>query len=136
MEKVIDISKDNHILKVVVRKEFIEVTVILPQDLYFQVLLKSDCRGFDSRFDYERYVINDFKQHIFNDELPFITNFTYAQEKFEYMKTHNIDIHNDNNNGWFKTVCFDITSKYSADDIISYINKKSDEFSSQKYIIP
>lgn len=136
MERVIDIKKNNHQIKVTVRDNIIEVMTILPEDLYFMVIMGARRNPNGDRFDYERFVINDFMRHIFNESKPFMHQFTYAQEMSDYMTSKGLKCANDNNNGWFKTICFDINVSNSVNDILAYIEKKSKEFETKSYRLP
>ena len=135
MEKTIE--KKTHLMSIKEHANFIEVTTILPQDLYMRVVMRSfdlESRSIN-RFDYERFVINDFKQHIFDEDYIGMHNFTYPDEFYQYMSSKGQSVEKERNE-WFKKVCFD-TNIVNKDSIYKYIEQKSEQFEKKNsYIIP
>jgi hypothetical protein len=134
MEK--SFQRKNHSIKIETYSNFIKVNVYLSSDLYFDVVITSQSKGSAQKYDYERFVLNDFKQHVFNESYPGQIHFSYAEEFYEYMKSKGIDVENGNNNGWYNTVCFEKSSMCSEQTLLNYIEQKSATFESVSYRIP
>lgn len=136
MERELSIKKGNHTLGVTIYDKLVKVSVYLSSDLYFDVVIRSQTKPGVNPYDYERFVLNDFKMHVFNEKHPAIVHFTYADEMYEYMKSNGIDVERGNNNGWYNSLCFEMSSVNTEQSILQYIEKKSSEFSTKSYQIP
>ena len=132
MENTFKISKKNHTLNVVVYPDFVEVTVFMSDDDYFNVTLNSGRMGATARAEYERTALRDFAKSIFNENVPFQRIFSSALELYEYKDRHGIKVANNHGNEWYKKVCFDISAQNTEKKIIDYIEKKSGEFAKTK----
>ena len=128
-------EKRNHTLAIEVFDSFIKVRTFLSSDLYFQVVVKSQSKG-PQKYDYERFILNDFKNHIFNEPYDGKNDFTFSSELYDFMKKRGIEIEDNNNNGWFNTVCFDLRNGKTKEQILEYIKGKSNSFEKQTYKIP
>lgn len=104
--------------------------------MYFDVVITSQSKSSAQKYDYERFVLNDFKQHVFNEFYPGQIHFSYAEEFYEYMKSKGINVENGNNNGWYNTVCFEKSLMCSELTLLNYIEQKSAAFESVVYRIP
>ena len=136
MEQLVNIEKKNHSLKLTVREDFVEVVALLSKEQYLHLSMKSTRLAANARAVYERTVYCDFVRHIFNEPAPYIHLFSTPAELYDYMALHGIKVASNNGNGWFKTVCFDISKQNTKAKIRAYIDKKSDEFEKQEYRLP
>ena len=132
MEQGIRIEKKNHRLNVAVNQEFVEVTVFMSDDDYFNVTLNSSRMSATARAEYERTALRDFAKSIFNGNVAYQRIFSSALEMYEYKDRFGIKVPNNNGNEWFKKVCFDISPQNTAESILAYIEKKSDEFAKKR----
>lgn len=128
MEQEFRIEKKNHRLIVSPFQDFVEVTVFMSDDGFFDVTLNSSRMSATARAEYERTALRDFAKSIFNENVPFQRIFSSALEMYEYKDRFGIKVPNNNGNEWFKKVCFDISKQNTEKKILDYIGKKSDEF--------
>lgn len=136
MEQLVNIEKKNHSLKVTVREDFVEAVVLLSKEQYLHLSMKSTRMPVAARAVYERTVYCDFVRHLFNEPAPYIHLFSSPAEMFDHKALHGIKVVNNNGNGWYRTVCFDISKQHTKAQILAYINKKSEEFEKQEYRLP
>ena len=132
MDQEIRIEKKNHRLNVAVYPDFVEVTVFMSDDDYFNVTLNSGRMSATARAEYERTALRDFAKSIFNENVPFQRIFSSALELYEYKDRHGIKVANNHGNEWFKKVCFDISAQNNEKSIKAYIEKKSNEFATAR----
>jgi len=132
MEQEIRIEKKNHRLNVTVYPDFVEVTVFMSDDDYFNVTLNSSRMSSTARAEYERTALRDFAKSIFNGNVAYQRIFSSALEMYEYKDRFGIKVPNNNGNEWFKKVCFDISAQNTGKSILAYIGKKSDEFAKKR----
>ena len=132
MEQEIRIEKKNHRLIVKGYEDFVEATVLMSDDEYFNVTLNSARMSATARAEYERTALRDFAKSIFNENVPFQRIFSSALEMYEYKDRHGVKVANNNGNEWFKKVCFDISGQNTEKSILAYIEKKSNEFAKAK----
>ena len=128
MEQEFRIEKKNHRLIVSPFQDFVEVTVFMSDDGFFDVTLNSSRMSATARAEYERTALRDFAKSIFNENVPFQRIFSSALEMYEYKDRFGSKEPNNNGNEWFKKVCFDISKQNTEKKILDYIGKKSDEF--------
>ena len=136
MEKPIIIEKVNHTIQLTDHKVFVEAMVLLSKDLYRRLTMKSTRVAVPARPAYERAVYCDLAQRLFNEKVPYLHLFSSPKEMSDFKKAHGIDVTNNDDNGWFKNVCLDISKQHPKDEILAYIRKKSNEFEKVEYILP
>lgn len=125
------IEAKNHSILIESYENFVSAMVILPSDLYFDVVLKAG----SGNFDYERFVINDFKNKIFNESYKGQQNFSFPSEFYDFMRMKGQKVDREKND-WFKKVCFNLNSPNNLKEIKNFIKKKSIEFESVQYRLP
>ena len=132
MEQEFRIEKRNHTLIVTSYPGFVEATVLMSDDDYFNVTLNSSRMSAAARAEYERTALRDFAKSIFNESVPFQRVFSSALEMYEYKDRHGVKVANNHGNEWYKRVCFDVSEQNTEKNIVDYIRKKSNEFAKSK----
>ena len=132
MEQEFRIEKRNHTLIVTSYPGFVEATVLMSDDDYFNVTLNSSRMSASARAEYERTALRDFAKSIFNESVPFQRIFSSALEMYEYKDRHGVKVPNNHGNEWYKRVCFDVSAQNTEKSVVDYIRKKSNEFAKSK----
>lgn len=121
------IEKESHSIGVIELDNFIKVTVYLPNDLYFKIVVKS--QDYPNRFEYERREISKFRNEIFYKEDKGVFLFPNETEYRLFLSKNRIQF--DSTDDWFKVAFIEIGSGWPLDNkasVISYIESRSDDF--------
>ena len=130
------IAKKNHSIKVAVYNGFVEAAVLLSNDLYLRMTMKSNNMGVAAKTAYEQQVYAKLTQSIFNEKLTHIYWFSSAQGLYDFKAARGVKTPNNGTNNWYRTVCLGTSNLHPKDEVLAYIRKKSTEFEKQNFILP
>jgi hypothetical protein len=120
-----EIEKESHSYSIMVYETIAWVKVILPMDLYSEIVSSVGYGAWDK----ERFLISKFVKNLFVDEFKGLKLFTNKDEFYKYLTQKGLDIENDDNNDWFKSAVFELANfDKDLENVVKYINQQSSKF--------